>query len=302
MNKVVHKLVIALVVGVGIAVNALTTFAYTSPGTPQGYVNDYASVLTEIEERTLETLLQNLEISSSVEFSVVIIPKLEDETIETYATKLFEEWKIGKKGLDNGLLLLIAEQDQKLRIEVGYGLEGIITDAFSSRVIQAVLVPAFKQAQYVQGITEAVERISAVIVDPNNATEQMMSDEMQIKDAAASNFLGSEVGRNAIVFGFFFIWLVLKRTPSWWLGGVFGAVISLIYVYVNLGGSSFLMKFVIVVMGTLLGLLLDFIASYLHKHHGSGGFGGFGGFGGSSGGFGGFGGGRSGGGGSSGSW
>jgi len=300
MNQVVRTFVIILILGIGIVCNAYISFAYVSPGAPKGFVNDYAMLLAGEERNSIEQLLKDIEKSSLVEFVVVIIPQLGDETIETYAIKLFEEWGIGKKGADNGILLLISHEDRKLRIEVGYGLEGIITDAFSARLIQTVLAPAFAQGKYADGIIEVVMRISTVVVDPSGVAAQLMNDELKAKSVYSESFFSTEAGKKVYALASFLVWFLLKRTRSWWLGGVLGALASIIYVSVGLSGSSILVKIVVVIACTALGFLLDFVASRSQSSRIGGGFGGFGG--GSSGGFGGFGGGRSGGGGSSGGW
>ena len=106
--------------------------AYSSPGSPTGYVNDFAEILSTETRASLEELLSSTDASTSAQVAVVTIKSLDGDTIENYAEKLFQEWGIGQKGKDNGVLLLVAVDDRKVRIEVGYGLEGALTDAESS--------------------------------------------------------------------------------------------------------------------------------------------------------------------------
>src|SRR3989344_5277330 len=106
-------------------------FAYTSPGSPSGFVNDFAQMMSAGARAQLEQKLVQLEKDSTNEISVVTINNLDGDTIENFAVKLFQEWGIGKTKNDNGILLLIAKDDRKMRIEVGYGLEGALTDAQS---------------------------------------------------------------------------------------------------------------------------------------------------------------------------
>jgi len=127
---------------------------------PVGHVSDFAQLLRPETVANLEETLRNFEARTGSEIAVVTIDTHgSDETIETYAVKLFEKWGIGKKGQDNGLLLLIARDDREMRIEVGYGLEPIITDIESSRIIREVLTPAFQTGDYDGGVTRAIERI-----------------------------------------------------------------------------------------------------------------------------------------------
>lgn len=112
--------------------------AYTSPGQPTGYVNDFAGVLSAESEARLEELVAEHERQYGHEIAIVTTPSLKDETIESYAEKLFREWGIGKKAQDNGVLILVAPSDRKMRIEVGYGLEAQLTDADSASIITAV--------------------------------------------------------------------------------------------------------------------------------------------------------------------
>ena len=127
---------------------------------PTGHVNDFAHLLRPETVDNLETILKDFETNTGAEIAVVTIDTHgPDETIETYAVKLFEQWKIGKEKEDNGLLLLVSRDDREMRIEVGYGLEPIITDIESGRIIREVLTPAFQEGQYDAGVEHAITRI-----------------------------------------------------------------------------------------------------------------------------------------------
>ncbi len=140
----------------------LGAFAYTSPGAPTGYVNDYTGTLSTNVKQSLEAELQLFAASTTNEIAVVIISSLEGDSVENYAVKLFEEWKIGNAKNDNGVLLLIAKNDRKLRIEVGYGLEGALPDILAKDIIDTKITPAFKQEDYDKGVTEGVRAIEQV--------------------------------------------------------------------------------------------------------------------------------------------
>jgi len=119
--------------------------AYTNPGSPTGFVNDFAGVFSGEQKATLEQKLVTFEKETSNEITVVTIKALDGDTIENFAVKLFEDWEIGKKDKDNGVLVLLAMDDRQMRIEVGYGLEGALTDAQSFWIINKIMKPAFQQ-------------------------------------------------------------------------------------------------------------------------------------------------------------
>ena len=128
----------------------------------RGRVNDLARLLPSDRQATLEKRLEDFEKETGHQVAVLTIPSLEGEDIEGFGIKVAESWKIGKKGFDNGAILLIAKNDRKLRIEVGYGLEGILPDATASRIIREVIVPHFRANDYAGGIEAGVEAILKV--------------------------------------------------------------------------------------------------------------------------------------------
>lgn len=272
--------------------------AYTSPGQPQGFVSDFANVIESSTKQNIENKLVELESSQTVEIAVVTISSLGDENIETFAVKLFEDWGIGKKGTDNGILILVAPNDRVARIEVGYGMEGVITDLIANQIVQKVMIPEFKNGNYSQGIEKAVDSLIGIInktVDPSIFTTSNQSKSSVFDD----------INNEFILFFVFMLISIFSRifskTKSWWLGGLVGAsigvVISLFIGFIYSGLIS-------IVVLALLGLLFDFIVSKGGPKGGSGFWFGSGGMGGGhgGGGFGGFGGGFSGGGGASGRW
>lgn len=138
----------------------LFAVAYTSPGKPVGFVNDFAGMLSPETKIVLETELKDFSDTTGNQIVIATVPTHGvDETIETYAVKLFEEWGVGKAKEDSGLLLLVARDDREMRIEVGYGLEPVVTDIESGRIIREVLMPAFQAEEYDAGIGAATERI-----------------------------------------------------------------------------------------------------------------------------------------------
>ncbi len=282
-----------------IAALPLFAHAYTSPGKPTGFVNDFAGMLTGEERVMLESKLAAFEKETSNELAVVTIPNLGGDTVENYAVKLFEEWKIGKAKKDNGVLLLVSRDDRKVRIEVGYGLEGALTDAQSYWIIHDVITPNFKEGKYYAGLDGAATNIIAA-----TRGEYVPSSSPQ-KEATTSLFLE---------YWYFiplaFMWLasILGRSKSWWMGGVAGGIAGIVVGVIY----GFLFSGIVAIAALIpLGLLFDFVVSRSYNRYATGGgpipwwIGGGRngpGSGGSFGGFGGFGGGRSGGGGSSGNW
>jgi len=271
----------------------LFSLAYTSPGKPQGFVNDFAGVLSSAEQTQLETILSNFQKQTGNEIVIAIVSSLGDETHETYAVKLFEDWKIGKKGVDNGLLILQAVSERKIKIEAGYGLEPYITDAKAFSVYRNILTPAFQKGEYARGYNEAV----TAIIDTLNG---------QVDAIPTDNDKGFFLGDWLFLIIFIPIWLgsILARSKSWWLGGALGAISGIIIGFI----FGFLFTGVIwLAVLTILGLIFDFFVSKAYSSSvKSGGHPpwwiGGGGFGGRGGGFGGFGGGGSGGGGGGGGY
>lgn len=131
---------------------------------PPVLVTDMAGVLSADEKQALEKKLVAIDDSSSNQIAVVILPSLDGNPIEEYATKLFREWGIGNKKTRNGVLLLIAIEDKKIRIEVGYGLEGAIPDITSNNIIDNDIKPAFRQQAYYQGIDKATDDIAKAAI------------------------------------------------------------------------------------------------------------------------------------------
>ncbi|MBI1961705.1 MAG: TPM domain-containing protein [Parcubacteria group bacterium] len=280
----------------------LSAAAYVSPGAPGGFVNDFAGVLSSEERASLGQLLSEYQKQTGNEIAVAIVNSVGDETIETYAVALFQEWGIGEAGHDNGALFVVAVADREMRIEVGYGLEGDLTDVEAKHLISTVIPPYFASEDYDGGVRAAViGMLQAVGADV--AVGAAVSE-------GRNN--GSFIGEYFWLLIFVFIWLasVFARSRSWWLGGVVGAAGGMIAGFAT-GGWWWLPILI------AAGLGLDYLVStkyqslFLHtdgatKHHSMFPWIFFMGGGphrwDKGGGFGGFGGGMSGGGGASGRW
>ena len=265
-------------------------FALDVPKHPEGYVSDYARVLSASARVRLEQVLKNFDDQTSYQVLVATFPRLAGDALENYSIRLAEAWKPGQKGKDNGVILVIFTEDRKVRIEVGYGLEGVLTDALCNRIIENDLVPRFRAGDYDGGIERGITAIvSATQGESQSASyagqESQRSFRSSIGPAMLISLLISQVFPTAVLWFLFLMGLV----------GVMASVAV---------GKPILSLYA-VVLGMLplaLRSLLPFVFATssglsgrgYYRGYGGGGFGGFGG--------GGFGGGGFSGGGASGSW
>lgn len=292
--------VIAIIAFAALAIAAPTASAYTSPGAPTGHVNDFAGVLSAETKQTLETELTQFQATTTNEIAVVTIPDMGGDYIENYAVELFAEWGIGKKDKDNGVLLLLAIKEHKMRIEVGYGLEGALPDSVAQSILNDEMTPLLKAGKYDEAVTAGVRAIEQATQGEYTASvEDSGMDERTFKFWAYLLFFGFAALQ--------FIASILARSRSWWAGGILGFLGGLGIGWYFALGSLAVLSFAGVL--TLVGLLFDYVVSAGYKRAKARGIqppwwtGGSGGISGSSGSsFGGFGGGSSGGGGASGSW
>lgn len=129
---------------------------------PAGYVSDFANVMTSADRAAVERTLTELEQKTGAQVAVVTLKSLEGGQIDDFAVRLFERWKIGQKGKDNGFLLVAAIEDRKVRIETGYGFEGVFPDAAAGRLIDQVIRPAFRAGDYSGGLHKAADALASV--------------------------------------------------------------------------------------------------------------------------------------------
>jgi uncharacterized protein len=126
---------------------------------PRGYVNDYGDMISQSAEADLAAKLKSFEETDSTQLVVLTVPSLEGEPLEDYSIRVAEAWKIGQKTKDNGILFLVSREDRKMRIEVGRGLEGKLTDLTAGRIIDLVVKPKFKAEDYDGGFTAGVSAL-----------------------------------------------------------------------------------------------------------------------------------------------
>lgn len=259
----------------------------------KGHVNDYAAMLSPGGQRQLEALLTDFERQESTQIVVLTIPSLQGDSLEDFSMRVVEAWKIGQKGSDNGAILLIAKNDRKIRIEVGYGLEGRLTDLVAGRIIRNVIAPEFKAGRFDQGITGGVAAMIGAVRGEFTATDASRQPRQDQKGFPL-----------IAVFALLFVINALGRA-SRFMGAAAGAVLFPIAGALFFGLGPLLLLGLIplgLVAGLVLSLFRGSGVSHSRGGYWGGGFGGGGGF--SSGGFGGFsgGGGGFGGGGASGGW
>lgn len=251
-------------------------------------VTDLTNTLSVQEQAALSNKLQQFFEAKGSQVAVLIVPTTQPEAIEQYSIRVVDEWKLGREKEDDGVLVLIAKQDRKMRIEVGYGLEGAIPDLVAKRIISRTLAPHFKRGQFYQGVNKATDQLMQLIEGENLPEfDRRAQRPMAFGDILPLVIIGG------MIFGG-----ILRAV----FGNVMGGIVN--------GG---IIGFLVYLFGAGLfaALIFGFIGFIIGMAGGNGAlggrhYGGYGGYGGSSGGFGGGGfgglGGGFGGGGASGDW
>lgn len=244
---------------------------------PVGYVNDVAGVMDEPARAKLEGFLDQLHTKTGAQFAVLTVKSTAPGTPAEYKVRVFQSWGIGKKGADDGLLMLVALEERRVEFETGYGLEGTLTDGYESQVVRRDIAPRFREGDYAGGITAGVLACASRIAAEKGVTLEWDGRELRYSPGRGRHRDPPFWVALLVFFLILPIFMIVARASTgipgpmgrrrrYWRGGYWGG---------GFGGGSF-----------------------------GGGFGGFGGGGGGGGGggFGGFGGGGSGGGGGGGSW
>ena len=156
----------------------LPAFGLPVPERPEGRVTDRTGTLTRDQVTVLERKLAAFERETSNQIAVLLIPSLEGDSLEDYSIRLAEKWKIGQQGKNNGVILVIVKNDRKLRIEVGYGLEGALPDALAGTIIRNEIAPRFKAGQFFQGIEAGVNSIIAATKGEYKASPRKKTSEI----------------------------------------------------------------------------------------------------------------------------
>jgi len=221
-------LAIALALALAAVFAAPQSYAADAPALT-GRVVDAAHVLSAVERADLEGKLADLESKSGIQLVVATVPSLDGQAIEPYANALFRAWKLGEAKKNNGVLFLVAPNDHRVRIEVGYGLEGTLTDATSAIIIANAAAPRFKAGDFDGGVTRAVEDIITVLTTDS-------ADWQKKPELRAESNASSLDAVTPLLFIFFILFIIVMTRARG--GGVLGNAIILSS-GIGRGGGSF---------------------------------------------------------------
>ncbi len=190
---------------------------------PTGYVNDFAGVLSPDTRSQLETLCLEVDHQAHAQIAVVTIHTTGDDTIDDFAVRLEEKWKVGPKSSDRGLLLLVATDDHKYRFEVGYGLEGILPDG-KVGTIGREMVPYLRQGNYDGAVTLGVQDVSQVIAQDAGVTLHSQVQEYSPQPQRRP----LQAGRDILlaIFAIFVFLSLIRSGPNGWAGFLLGAILG----------------------------------------------------------------------------
>ncbi len=241
----ITRLFLTLFLGIALVAPVLANAA-TLPRL-EGRVNDYAGMLSPQTRQELDGTLAALEASDSTQIVVLTINSLDGESVEEYALQVAQGWGIGQKDSDNGALLLVAKNDRKIRIEVGYGLEGRLTDLLSGRIIDSLITPQFKKGDFNAGIRAGVD-----------AMVKAVKGEFTAKDLPAkrkSSPKGNSAGDFIFLFIFSSLFLNKLGKANRVLAAVIGAVaLPIIAILAFAPGALILL--ILVVVGAIYGFFI----------------------------------------------
>jgi len=189
------------------------------PPAPSGRVSDYAGLLSPAATHRLEVKLREHEAESSDQIAVAIFKSLEGEVLEDFSIRLAERWQIGSREHDNGVILLIFVEDRRTRLEVGYGLEGRLTDALSDRILRQVLAPRFRTGDFDGGVEAAVDAIIAVVGGEYQGKGELPGTGKPLQHLDVLAIIG---------MGLFFVALILLFlfAPAWFWVFILGQLLN----------------------------------------------------------------------------
>jgi len=162
-----------------------TGYSLEVPSRPANYVTDMAGLLTSQQISTLDKLLASFESKTSNQIAILIVKSLEGENLEDFSIRVAETWKLGQKDKDNGILLFIALKERKIRIEVGYGLEGVVPDGLAGSIIRHEIGPYFRKGQYYQGLEAGLRALMSATAGEYRPTAKSK----KTKNVAFSSFI-----------------------------------------------------------------------------------------------------------------
>ena len=188
---------------------ASSIFALSVPNLTSPII-DNANLISDGVEQNINNQLEDLSDSTGIQLAVLTIPTLEGEVLESYSMKVAETWKLGSAEKDTGVLLLIALEERSIRIEVGYGLEGVLTDTKCGLIIRNVIAPEFRNGNYQAGIVNAVNNMVGLVKGDESLVSKRVLNESS-GDSGAFIFMGV-----VLLYGFIFVMAVIsskKRGP-----------------------------------------------------------------------------------------
>ena len=192
---------------IALALAALPAFAVDVPFLT-GRVTDNAQILSDETRKTITANLKAHEEKTTNQIAVLTVSTLEGVSIEEYATAVFNTWKLGQKGKDNGILLIVAPKDRRMRIEVGYGLEGTMTDGIAGSIVRNVMTPLFKSNNYDRGIDEGVRAVISVL-EGGQAPAETGGTEAEVKKSSALDLEVADISiTEKILFGAFIFGII----------------------------------------------------------------------------------------------
>jgi uncharacterized protein len=229
-----------------------------------GRVNDYGDMISPQARATLEAELAAIERTDSTQVAVLTVPSLEGDVIEEFSIRVGDAWKIGQKGKDNGVIFIVSKADRKMRIEVGRGLQGVLTDLLAGRIIDTVIKPRFKQNRFDDGFIEGTRAIIAATRGEFKPTPR------------STPYVSPSRYFEAFLVSVFLVLPFLRRInrflpiPAGAAGG------PLLHFLFTGGGASASTLGILAVIGGVVGLFVAGIGSggsstRKHDHHGSGG-------------------------------
>jgi len=144
-----------------------------------GRVTDKARIFSSSQVRELENHLSALEAATSVQMAVLTIPSLKGDDLEEFSIRTVDKWKLGQEGKDNGILLLLAVEDRKVRLEVGYGLESMLTDAKSGYIVREIMIPYFSKGDFAGGIMAGTSAVTGIVRGDSDISPEVLTRSVQ---------------------------------------------------------------------------------------------------------------------------
>lgn len=227
-----------------------------------GRVNDYARMLSPETVRQLDQKLAAFERDSSTQIAVLTVPTLQGDDLEQFSIHVAEQWKLGQKGKDNGVLLILAQAERKVRIEVGMGLQGVLPDITASHIIRDVMRPYLKSNNFDQGVTAGIDAIISATKGEFKAAPQDAGKRAHKKSSASLPVLLLLIAVVAVLLGAF----------SRYLSGLAGAVGLPLAAFLAFPGLGLVMLLILAGVGLVVGFLLSLLFSGMFGGGGGGGF------------------------------